>query len=151
MPATWSDPQIPPPRPDLPVEEWYDCRPPLRTAVCVDGFEPDEIVAAVLRSEPRSPEGWRPIVELYFEERHVARALRVIRCESGGDPDAKNPRSTASGLFQHLASLWDERSVRAGWAGAGVFNPEANIAVAAWLVYEGGGWGHWNPSRHCWG
>lgn len=149
-PATWTDPELLPPTSDLPIEEWYDCRPPRVDTVCVDGFEPDEVVAAVLRSEPRNAEGWRPIVEIYFEPGHVDRALRVIRCESNGDPWAKNPGSTASGLFQHLASQWDTRAERAGWGHADVFDPEANIAVAAWLVYEGGGWGHWNPSRHCW-
>lgn len=149
--VTWTDPQLAPPRPDTAIETWYDCRPPRHDAVCVDGFDTDEVIAAVLRSEPANAEAWRPIVELYFEERHVNRALRVMRCESGGDPSAKNPRSTASGLFQHLGSLWTPRAERAGWAGADVFDPHANIAVAAWLVYEGGGWGHWNPSRHCWG
>ncbi len=149
--ATWSDPQLAPPRPGVPIEQWYDCRPPRRDAVCVDGFDADERVAAVLRSQPTSAEDWRPIVELYFEPRHVNRALRVMQCESGGDPSAKNPTSTASGLFQHLGSLWGPRAEKAGWAGADVFDPHSNIAVAAWLVYEGGGWGHWNPSRHCWG
>ena len=32
-----------------------------------------------------------------------------------------------------------------------ITDPDANIAVAAWLVYEGGGWRHWSPSAHCWG
>lgn len=149
--VTWSDPQLMPPSAGTPIEAWYDCRPPRRGSVCVDGFDADERVAAVLRSQPTTPEGWRPIVELYFEPRHVSRALRVMRCESGGDPLAKNPTSTASGLFQHLASQWATRAERAGWGHADVFDPQANIAVAAWLVYEGGGWGHWNPSRHCWG
>lgn len=150
-PVTWSDPQLHPPTSDTAIESWYDCRPPRRDAVCVDGFDDAEVVAAVLRSNPTSPAAWRPIVELYFQPRHVSRALRVMRCESGGDPWAKNPTSTASGLFQHLGSLWGPRAERAGWSGADVFDPHANIAVAAWLVYEGGGWGHWNPSRHCWG
>lgn len=150
-PVMWLDPQIAPPQAGTPVESWYDCRPPRHDAVCVDGFDIDEQIAAVLRSQPNSPEGWRPIVELYFQPRHVSRALRVMRCESGGDPWAKNPTSTASGLFQHLGSLWPPRAERAGWENADVFDPHANIAVAAWLVYEGGGWGHWNPSRHCWG
>ena len=149
--VVWADPQVASPASNLPIEEWYDCRPPFADSICVDGFDHAEIVASVLRSDPDSPRDWRPIVELYFQPRHVNRALRVMRCESGGDATAKNPTSTASGLFQHLASLWPERSVRAGWQGSDVFDPEANIAVAAWLVYEGGGWGHWDPSRHCWG
>jgi hypothetical protein len=92
---------------------------------------------------------WRPLVEQFFEPHHVAKALRVIRCESGGDPLAKNPTSSASGLFQHLGSMWRSRSAAAGWAGADVFDPVANVAVAAWLVYDHGGWSHWHPSSGC--
>ena len=93
---------------------------------------------------------WRPLVTQFFEPHHVDRALRIIRCESGGNPAAKNPASTASGLFQHLASMWPERSVAAGWSGSDVFDPVANVAVAAWLVYDFGGWAHWYPSANCW-
>lgn len=98
----------------------------------------------------RSIEDWRPLVSQFFEPRHVGRALRVIACESGGRAYASNPVSSASGLFQHLASLWPERAAEAGWAGSDVFDPVANVAVAAWLVYHGGGWSHWSPSRGCW-
>ena len=87
-------------------------------------------------------ERWRPIVASYFPEDRIDWALRIIECESHGDPLAKNPASTASGLFQHLASLWDERATAAGWGGADVFDPLANIAVAAWLL-DTGGPGHW--------
>jgi hypothetical protein len=95
-------------------------------------------------------EDWRPLVAVYFAPGDVDQALRIIQCESQGKPTAKNPNSSASGLFQHLASAWAERSAKAGWAGADIFDPTANIAVAAWLVYEGGGWSHWNASRWCW-
>lgn len=93
---------------------------------------------------------WRPLVGQFFEPHHVDRALLVIRCESGGRAFAKNPASTASGLFQHLGSLWPQRSRAAGWGGSDVFDPVANVAVAAWLVYEDGGWSHWNASAGCW-
>jgi hypothetical protein len=87
-------------------------------------------------------ERWRPVVAIYFPEDRVDWALRIIQCESHGDPLAKNPTSTASGLFQHLASLWDERAIAAGWGNADVLDPFANIAVAAWLL-DTGGPGHW--------
>ena len=87
-------------------------------------------------------ERWRPLVSSFFLPDDVPWAMRVLSCESGGDALAKNPRSTASGLFQHLASYWPERSVKAGWPGADVFDPVANVAVAAWLYY-GDGPGHW--------
>jgi hypothetical protein len=95
-------------------------------------------------------EGWRLLVEQFFAPADVDRALRVIGCESHGDPLAKNPNSTASGLFQHLASQWGPRAEAIGAPGADVFDPIANVAAAAWLVYEAGGWSHWNSSRGCW-
>lgn len=77
---------------------------------------------------------WRPLVETYFTPDLVDGALVVIDCESGGDPNAYNPASGAAGLFQFLPETWQSASAAAGWAGASVFDPEANIAVAAWLV-----------------
>ena len=93
---------------------------------------------------------WQPLVEHFFDPEDVQRALDVISCESGGDPYAKNPSSSASGLFQHLGSEWDRRAYGAGWYQSDIFDPVANVAVAAWLVYEGGGWSHWLASGQCW-
>ncbi|MDJ0663254.1 MAG: transglycosylase SLT domain-containing protein [Acidimicrobiia bacterium] len=87
-------------------------------------------------------ERWRPVVDMYFPEDRVDWALRIMECESKGKPDAKNPTSSASGLFQHLARLWPPRAAAAGFADADVFDPFANIAVAAWLL-ENGGPSHW--------
>jgi hypothetical protein len=91
------------------------------------------------------PEGWRPLVEKFFRPGDVDRAMRVMACESLGDPNARNPLSGASGLFQHIPRYWPERSASAGFGGASIFDPEANVAVAAWMIYEypGGGWQHW--------
>jgi hypothetical protein len=96
-------------------------------------------------------EPWRRLVASYFVDSDVDLALSVMWCESKGDPNAANPRSSARGLFQNMEKYWFERSAAAGWAGASIFDPEANTAVAAWLVYQGGGWSHWNASRGCWG
>lgn len=93
-------------------------------------------------------EQWRALVASYFAASLVDHALCILQHESGGNPDAKNPTSSASGLFQHLASYWPERSSAAGWGGSSIWDPEANTAVAAWL-YNQGGWGHWTANRHC--
>lgn len=87
-------------------------------------------------------EQWRPLVATYFRPGDVSRALRIMRCESGGVVGAYNP-SGASGLFQHLKKYWPARSQRAGFAGASVFDPTANVATAAWLRDQPGGWLHW--------
>jgi hypothetical protein len=125
--------------------ETAGCRPltPLE-APCPE--PPPGMVAGALAGLDR----WRPLVAEYFEADDVELALSVIGCESHGDPGAANPSSSARGLFQHLASLWPERAAQAGHPGADILDPRANIAVAAWLVYHGGGWSHWNASGHCW-
>ncbi|HEX2153910.1 MAG TPA: S-layer homology domain-containing protein [Acidimicrobiia bacterium] len=109
---------------------------------------PSEIVEELDGAEwPTGPgaEGWRPLVEQYFEPGDVDRAIRVMACESRGDPNARNPWSGASGLFQHMPRYWPERAAAAGFAGASIFDPEANVAAAAYLLYDypGGGWQHW--------
>jgi len=95
-------------------------------------------------------EQWRPMVTIAISHHggdadDVHRFLRIMQCESAGDPDAKNPNSSASGLMQHLTRFWDDRSERAGRPGADVFDPEANIWVSAWLALAApeGGWKHW--------
>ena len=57
----------------------------------------------------------------------------MIDCESAGDPNALNPSTQAAGLFQFLPGTWATASAGAGWDGADVFSPAANIAVAYWL------------------
>jgi len=102
----------------------------------------DPPVARVRQTYGEGVEQWRGLVTIYFPAEWVEWALTIMHCESRGNPNAKSPISTASGLFQHLASYWQDRSGRAGWAGADIFNPEANIAVAAWLL-DIGGPSHW--------
>jgi hypothetical protein len=62
--------------------------------------------------------------------------LRVAYCESRFNPGAYNA-SGASGLFQFLPSTWAANSVRAGYAGASVFDPVASANVAAWMFARG--------------
>src|SRR5665647_1617166 len=61
--------------------------------------------------------------------------MLVIDRESGGDPAAKNPASTASGLLQFLSDWWSDR-----W---NPFNPRVNLShgYRAWREV---GWRPWN-------
>jgi len=94
------------------------------------------------------------LIDRYFLPADRAWAQRVAFCESSGQIHDTESGSVSSALaigwFQHLAKYWEERSVKAGVPGANPFDTEANVAVAAWLFYEGGGPRHWNPSRTCW-
>ncbi|HKX76497.1 MAG TPA: transglycosylase family protein [Acidimicrobiia bacterium] len=93
---------------------------------------------------------WQDLIRMYFRPGDVARAIRIVKCESGGNPAAVNPSSGAAGLFQHLPRYWKARAADAGFPGASPLNVEANVAASAWLVYHGGGFAHWAASADCW-
>jgi hypothetical protein len=91
---------------------------------------------------PRPPpsttgvEQWRYLVAQYPWP--VETMLAIMRCESGGDPLARN-RSGASGLFQLLPGP-------PGWQ-----DPATNVRLAYTLKYVPSGLAPWNASRSCWG
>lgn len=86
---------------------------------------------------------WCPLVNHYFGDADTHWALHIIECESRGDPKAKNRRSSARGLFQHLTSKYFyPRARKAGVDNPDPFDPEDNTEVAAWLFDNGGPW-HW--------
>lgn len=63
--------------------------------------------------------------------------LRVAWCESRYNPSAYNGILGASGLFQIIPGTWAANSVRAGYAGASVWDAYANANVAAWMFAHG--------------
>jgi muramidase (phage lysozyme) len=73
--------------------------------------------------------------------------LRIARCESNFRWDAKNPSSTASGVFQFLSSTWATKPL--AQQGASVFNADANVHTAIWLMSLGKT-SMWNSSKSCW-
>ena len=75
-------------------------------------------------------------------------ARRVARCESGLDPNAENPRSSASGLFQFIDSTW--RSATGLAPPASAYSVATQVDAFYDLWENGRGAGHWAPSRHCW-
>ena len=97
------------------------------------------------------------LIQKYFEPEDWGWAVRTTFCESSAHPDdevsdAVNPSSGASGWFQHLPKFWEERTRKAGVQGADILDPESNVLVAAWLLYETPQEeGHWAESQHCWG
>lgn len=74
-------------------------------------------------------EQWRGLVASY-PGWDVDRMLRIMDCESGGNPWAKNPRSSATGLFQVMASIWHD--------GRDLYDPYVNIDVAHYVWTEQG-------------
>jgi hypothetical protein len=84
---------------------------------------------------------WRPLLTEHFPADEVDTALCIIHHESGGDARADNPRSTASGLFQILGSLWGPRY---HVTTSQLFEPEINTRLASdiWARF---GWWAWAP------
>jgi soluble lytic murein transglycosylase-like protein len=64
-----------------------------------------------------------------------ARAECIIRVESRGNPNARNPQSGAAGLGQFLASTW--RTTPQGRAGMSVYDAAANRAAVNWMLQVG--------------
>ncbi len=77
----------------------------------------------------------------------VGMALCIANRESHFNPYARNPGSSAAGVFQWVSGSWATYSRRYGYGGASVFDAYANIAVAAHAVADGG-WGPWGGG--CW-
>lgn len=76
-------------------------------------------------------------------------ALCVGWRESRYIPTAVNKYSGAAGVYQFMPNLWPWFSSNAGWKGADVFDPVANVAVAAYTVAHWG-WSPWHSdSGYC--
>lgn len=87
----------------------------------------------------------RSLVETYFASGDVNRAVRLAWCVSRFDIDALNPSTGTSGLFQIDLITWTAMINELGFpASSDPFDPEANTAVAAHIVYDGDGWFYWN-------
>jgi soluble lytic murein transglycosylase-like protein len=113
--------------------------------------QPIELSTSAGAPPSYSVEQWRPLVTAYWPAELVEWALRIIACESGGNPYAENPRSTAAGLFQFLRSTWDRGPAPALGLGSydsgAVFDPETNIRAGAWLYANWGGTSQWSCKR----
>ena len=71
------------------------------------------------------------MVEHFWDEPHTSRMLRIMACESKGDPRAFNGRTGVKGLFQ-IHPLWQKP-----WPGD-YYDPWTNAAVAFQVWREQG-------------
>jgi len=68
------------------------------------------------------------------------RVATIAKCESGFNPTADS--GYYKGLFQHDPNYWPARAERYGYAGASIFDVDAQIGVSTAMM-AGGGWSHW--------
>jgi hypothetical protein len=68
----------------------------------------------------------------------------ILRCESGGNPTAENPSSSASGLWQIIDGTWNGY---AGYRHAADAPAAVQNAKAAELYAGGAGASHWAQCR----
>jgi len=91
------------------------------------------------------------LVQRYFKEDDILRALGVIYCESSGKAEAVGVNTNGTkdvGLWQFNDNTWLWLKPKLGIISKRT-NVEVSTAVASWLVYNDG-WHHWNSSKHCW-
>lgn len=92
--------------------------------------DPVPVTTPVYRGMGSNVEQWRSMVAYYWGKHGATdRMLRIMRCESGGNPNARNVRTDVRGLFQVKYPLWSKL-----WPG-NYYDPWTNAAIAyqVWL------------------
>jgi hypothetical protein len=85
------------------------------------------------------------LIAAHFAPEWQRWALTVSRCESGWLSNAKNPGSTAAGIWQFIRTTWDWVSTETGsptYDAGGVWEVNWQMVNTSWLV-ENGGPQHW--------
>ncbi|MGH8916515.1 MAG: transglycosylase SLT domain-containing protein [Acidimicrobiia bacterium] len=85
-------------------------------------------------------ERWRDLAAVYFAPDELDRVLCLMAKESGGDPDARNTDSGASGLMQVMPS-W---APVFGYEPEDLYDPIVNLWIAG-QIRQRQGWGAWTP------
>jgi len=119
---------------------------PVTPAGLVDYLECREIQEQIIVVEQHIP----LVTEIFHPDNHL-QALRVIYCESRGNPNAvgiNTDKSKDIGLWQFNDRTWNWLKPKLKITSSRV-NPRVSTLVANWLV-ENDGWHHWNASKHCW-
>lgn len=85
--------------------------------------------------------------ELGYDDYTISDFIKIAYCESGYNPNAKNPNSTATGIYQFINGTW-----HAYCKGKNVYNFVDNIDCFYKVLEVDGikGLNHWNASKHCW-
>lgn len=73
----------------------------------------------------------------------------LMMTESNGHATSGIPRGTYKGLFQYTPGAWSSLSPKAGYGGASIADPTAQIYTTAWALTHGqsGRWPTWGSCR----
>ncbi len=100
---------------------------------------PAVVSAPVATSAPATGSSVNSIIDQVFGP-YASAAMQVATCESGLNPGATNPYSSAAGLFQIMPSTWSGTSQ----AGSSPYNAWANtVAAHEIFVRDGYTWNEW--------
>jgi len=106
-------------------------------------FSFDSLMAFNTPPEPPKPPTVIELIEQYSEEYQVPYRLayELAKFESRLNPTAKNPNSSARGVYQFLTGTWK------GFCEGDVLNAEDNISCALYLISKGG-LSHWTADQY---
>jgi len=82
--------------------------------------------------------------ELNIPNQNIITMIKIARCESNFRPEAKNPNSTAKGIFQIIISTWDRNKCE------GERWDFVDNIKCAYKLYETRHFQPWNASKSCW-
>ncbi len=99
---------------------------------------------------PTAPRDIKYYADVYGADYDLA--VAIATCESQLEPTAKNPHSTAKGVYQFLDGTWRYYGLKK-WGtldGRDVLNYADNVELGVWVIARFGT-KDWNASKHCWG
>jgi hypothetical protein len=83
--------------------------------------------------------------KLGMSNKDIMKAIRIAKCESSFEQYAKNPNSTAKGIYQFIDSTWRANCLKDG----NVYDFVNNIDCF-WKIYKVQGDNPWLSSVKCW-
>jgi hypothetical protein len=124
--------------------------PPVPTAMVaaqerssvVEQRTPNAPVGGSNPSVPANVEQWRGLVESIFPAFAVETVLRIMRCESGGNPNATGSAGER-GLMQTMPRFHQAKADALFGVGADLYDPVVNLTVAAVISGNGSNWSAW--------
>jgi soluble lytic murein transglycosylase-like protein len=108
-------------------------RPPLEIANTVTVEQPEAFL--IDTDQTLSKEQIVGLIRDYSVKYGVdpERSIRIAKCESGFNPNAKSKNGLYFGLFQFLPSTFRANAKRLGLQNPNILNPDHNIEVATYM------------------